>query len=324
MLNILDVNFENIKLWFIIVFININYKGFCVVINRSWLSTFRTLVETGHFTQTAKRLHMTQPGVSQHIKKLEEYLGYALIIRQKREFELTEQGRMAYEHAVHLDKQEALLSEQMGFDAPYDGVCKISCSGSLAQRIYPRILSLQKSHPNLVTYLESAPNNKIRNDVRAGEIDLGIVTETQQGSGLKFTHLGNDELCLIVPKTSSSIKDWRSGLNKLGLINHPDAYHYASIYFVQSGLGIENLNVSEVPISGYVNQLSQILLPVSNGLGFTVLPKSASMGFHKQETIHVVEPKVMVKEDLYMVTTQQKKLPARYDIIIQNVIEALK
>ncbi|MFT6927030.1 MAG: DNA-binding transcriptional LysR family regulator [Psychromonas sp.] len=33
-----------------------------------WLNTFKTLIEVGHFTQTAEKLNMTQPGVSQHIK----------------------------------------------------------------------------------------------------------------------------------------------------------------------------------------------------------------------------------------------------------------
>ncbi|MRY60822.1 LysR family transcriptional regulator, partial [Parabacteroides distasonis] len=42
------------------------------MINPLWLNTFKTLVEVGHFTQTAEKLYMTQPGVSQHIKKLEQ------------------------------------------------------------------------------------------------------------------------------------------------------------------------------------------------------------------------------------------------------------
>ncbi|WP_227664755.1 LysR family transcriptional regulator [Marinobacter litoralis] len=34
------------------------------MINTTWLRTFCTLVEVGHFTRTAERLHMTQSGVS--------------------------------------------------------------------------------------------------------------------------------------------------------------------------------------------------------------------------------------------------------------------
>ncbi|WP_350608878.1 LysR family transcriptional regulator, partial [Pseudoalteromonas sp. AC40-MNA-CIBAN-0181] len=38
------------------------------MINITWLRTFCTLFEVGHFTRTAERLHMTQSGVSQHIR----------------------------------------------------------------------------------------------------------------------------------------------------------------------------------------------------------------------------------------------------------------
>ena len=37
--------------------------------------------------------------------------------------------------------------------------------------------------------------------------------------------------------------------------------------------------MGQIPESGYINQLGQILLPVANGLGFTVIPKSSLDAF---------------------------------------------
>ncbi|HSP84641.1 MAG TPA: LysR family transcriptional regulator, partial [Psychrobacter sp.] len=62
------------------------------MINTTWLRTFCTLVEIGHFTRTAERLYMTQSGVSQHIRKLESQLGIDLLIRQGKQFSLTDAG----------------------------------------------------------------------------------------------------------------------------------------------------------------------------------------------------------------------------------------
>jgi DNA-binding transcriptional LysR family regulator len=45
------------------------------MLNPNWLKTFVTLIDTGHFTKTAEKLFMTQPGVSQHINKLENSCG---------------------------------------------------------------------------------------------------------------------------------------------------------------------------------------------------------------------------------------------------------
>lgn len=81
------------------------------MINPLWLNTFKTLVEVGHFTQTAEKLYMTQPGVSQHIKKLEQACNCDLLSRENKSFELTEQGRIMYRYALKLEKdQEDLLS----------------------------------------------------------------------------------------------------------------------------------------------------------------------------------------------------------------------
>src|SRR5690349_13516467 len=55
---------------------------FVPMINPSFLKTFVTLVETRSFTRTATRLGMTQPGVSQHLRWLEEYFGATLIERR--------------------------------------------------------------------------------------------------------------------------------------------------------------------------------------------------------------------------------------------------
>lgn len=41
------------------------------------------LAETLNFTETAKRLHMTQPGITAHINKVEKSRGYRLFDRRK-------------------------------------------------------------------------------------------------------------------------------------------------------------------------------------------------------------------------------------------------
>ena len=69
------------------------------MINPIWLDTFITLVETGNFTRTAEQRFMTQPGVSQHLKKLEEVCQCELVVRLGKGIQLTEQGQRVYQYA---------------------------------------------------------------------------------------------------------------------------------------------------------------------------------------------------------------------------------
>ena len=70
------------------------------MINPIWLDTFITLVETGNFTRTAEQRFMTQPGVSQHIKKLEDVCNCELVIRLGKGIQLTEQGQRVYQQYI--------------------------------------------------------------------------------------------------------------------------------------------------------------------------------------------------------------------------------
>ena len=82
-----------------------------LMINELWLQTFSTLVEQKHFTKTSEILHMTQPGVSQHIKKLEESLGHLLLRRSGKSFELTREGEILYQFALKKREDEIELMD---------------------------------------------------------------------------------------------------------------------------------------------------------------------------------------------------------------------
>lgn len=86
------------------------------MLNTQHLITFRTLVETGSFTQTARKLGLTQPAVSQHIQKLEKGLGEPLLIRHGRSTELTEAGEVLFQHVQELgDCYEKFIEQWQGF-----------------------------------------------------------------------------------------------------------------------------------------------------------------------------------------------------------------
>jgi DNA-binding transcriptional LysR family regulator len=57
------------------------------------LRTFFTLVQSGSFSETARRLHRTQSAISHAIRKLEDLAGVVLIDRRVRELRLTDEGR---------------------------------------------------------------------------------------------------------------------------------------------------------------------------------------------------------------------------------------
>ena len=286
------------------------------MLNPIWLKTFKTLIDIGHFTQTAEKLYMTQPGVSQQIKKLEQACGHSLIKRINKQFEITEQGRQVYEYARKVAAQEDELLESLDFDDPYSGQCRLSCSGALALLYYPKLLTLQQQHPALSTYIEAAPNYKILKDITEGAVDIGVVTQIPSVSEFHYEAIGHEPLCLIMPKQYQNTVVDTQCLLQCGVVAHPDAEHYLSRYFDQcANPEFSELNIETLPTTSYVNQLSQILVPISQGLGFTVLPKSAFDSFADKELLYVHRPHSAVTEPLYLVYKRNRELPARYHAV---------
>lgn len=295
------------------------------MLNPQWLNTFKTLVEVGHFTQTAERLFMTQPGVSQHIKKLEQACNNDLIVRFGKRFELTEQGQLVYAYAVEQAKCEQQLLEKMQGDNEFAGCCRLAMSGALALRLFPKILELQQLHPQLSIQLEAAPNHKILDDLQRNDIDIGIVTQQVSSMDCVLTELTDEPLYLILPKRYATQELTIETLIDCGLVAHPDAQHYVSLFLEECGnLQLTQCVFADLPVRSYINQLSQILLPVASGLGFTVLPKSAYEAFEDKDSLYVYQTPKMVKETLFWVQKRHRELPRRYKMLMKVVEDELQ
>ena len=308
------------------------------MINPIWLDTFITLVETGNFTRTAEQRFMTQPGVSQHLKKLEEVCQCELVVRLGKGIQLTEQGQRVYHYAKEQQEKEQDFIASLKFDAPFEGKCVVACSGAIAQRIYPALLALQKQHNGLNIHVEVAPRRTILSGIANNTLELGIITNQPESEDIHSEYLGEEALGLILPRGLHDAKDisttathktedanaLKDIIKHLGLINHPDAMHYLQRYFNDCGEPeLAKVNPNKLPHAGYINQLSQILLPVSEGLGYTVLPTSTLDFVSFANKLTVYEAKNEVTEPLYSVQTPHSALPARYQAVKQAISQVL-
>ncbi|MDR9441008.1 MAG: LysR family transcriptional regulator, partial [Halomonas sp.] len=167
--------------------------------NARYFRTFITLVETGSFTRTARQLEMTQPGVSQHVRKLEEYLGKPLLDRQGRRFVLTESGRRAYDYALKLFAEHEQFRHSLDNDSLDSGECRLASPGSVGLMLYPFILGQQQMQPGLTASYSFAFNSEIVADVLGGRHDLGIITEAVRHPELDCEAWHQEPLCLVVP-----------------------------------------------------------------------------------------------------------------------------
>lgn len=282
------------------------------MINTSWLRTFCTLVEVGHFTRTAERLYMTQSGVSQHVRKLEEQLGAELLVRQGKQFSLSGAGERLYAEARGILLALSNLEQEVGADPPFEGSVRIMSPGSVGLKLYPQFLALQAKHPKLIIDYRFAPNPDVENAIVESTVDLGFMTSKSAVADISCTPVAQEALLLVTPATVQE-PDWET-LMSLGFIDHPDGSHHASLLL---GANYPEFQHSSLfPKKGASNQIGLILEPVSMGLGFTVLPSHAVEAFEKAEHIKAHRLANPVSETLYLCTLRHRAIQARITTVI--------
>jgi len=292
------------------------------MINATWLATFLALSEERHFTRTADRLHMTQPGVSQHIKKLENQIGTRLFTRQGQELMLTRAGEKLLEYARRQGQQEQAFRDSLIEDDPGHGRVRIACSGSLALLLSPVFLAHLKLTPNLQISLEAMPASRIEAAVLEDGFDLGISLGAPLAPRLSGVHIAQDRLCLMVPKNAQGL-DRFTRLQALGCVGHPDASVYADAVF---GVNFpeDYKGYSETPERYYINQINQILDPVLQGLSYAILPWSGVQAYPHIEQIKEQKFKVSVTQDLWISVRKGRELPRRVEVISGLIQDHLK
>ncbi len=289
------------------------------MINPVWLRSFCTLVEVGHFTRTAERLHMTQSGVSQHVRKLEEQLELSLLMRQGKQFTLTDAGERLYREANVIVESLSDLERRVGADPAFEGVVRIMSPGSVGLKLYPHLLTLQQQHPGLVIDYRFAPNSDVERAIAEYRVDVGIMTKPASRDEVGFKPVGEEALLLVTPEGMEE-PSWEE-LMALGFIDHPDGAHHAGLLLGANYSEFHHSN--QFPSAGFSNQISLILEPVSRGLGFTVLPAYAIEAFQQPEKVQTHRLATPASETLFLSFRRNQPLPNRVSTVIDAMREGL-
>jgi DNA-binding transcriptional LysR family regulator len=135
------------------------------------------LAETLNFRRAAERLHIAQPPLSVSIRRLEEELGAALVVRERRGIRLTPAGEAVLAHA----RQIVFHSEQVKRAAASasggtSGRLRIAFVGSAAYSLFPRVLPVFRDRfPNVELELRESTTTQMLRQVAQGDVDLALV-----------------------------------------------------------------------------------------------------------------------------------------------------
>jgi len=160
------------------------------------------IAEEGHMGRAADRVHITQPGLSQQLKKLEEELGVRLLERHTRGVRLSVAGAALLPYARNALRliQDAKAAVADLTQLP-QGSVKIGTLQAINVGLLPQIVgTMVSAHPKITVHVQELAAVDIELGVVEGRLDLGIafLPVAQSPERLETEHLFEEELVLVV------------------------------------------------------------------------------------------------------------------------------
>lgn len=141
---------------------------------------FYAVAKHKHMTKASEELHISQPAISQSIKKLEDQLGGTLFLRSNKGMGLTEEGKMFYEYVKGaLELINNAENEFTSFKDLSKGEIKIGCSTTLTKLVLMNALKdFHLDYPNININITNDLTSNLINDLKLGKLDFVIFNES--------------------------------------------------------------------------------------------------------------------------------------------------
>ena len=164
------------------------------------LEVFEAVARHLSFSRAAEELFLTQPAVSMQVKQLEESAGLPLVEQVGKRIHLTEAGvlmaQVARRMAGELRQAGDALAALKGLEAGTLAIAVVSTAIYFAPHLLARFTAL---HPGVQVRLYEANREQVLKLLADSEVDLAIMGEPPEGSGLVAEYFADHPLGIVAP-----------------------------------------------------------------------------------------------------------------------------
>jgi len=165
------------------------------------LRYFCAIVKAGSFTRAAEKQGVSQPTLSQQIRKLEKSIGAQLFERQGRPLRLTQAGTVFYPAAQEiLSSTKRAAAQVRQLETDIRGPLRVGVIPTiLPYLIAPRLPAFQREFPEIDLTLTEDLTERLVDELLTGELDLIIASLPLHSDGIVCSALLRDPLVLVTP-----------------------------------------------------------------------------------------------------------------------------
>lgn len=263
--------------------------------NLRQLRYFISIVENGSISSASKAVHIAQPVLSLHLKRLEEEFGCELVLRTPRGIVPTEYGiRLARRGKVLLDSASSMRDEVRGLHAEVTGSASIGIPSSLGTILtVPFVQAIRSRFPGIHLRIVEGLSGYMQKCIASGEVDMAVIFGTSPPD-FSTTYLTQENLSFLGPKDSPELEGRESVEMDFALdfpLVLPSRPHGVREEAERAALAQR----SRLNVIVEVDALEQIKALVASGIAFTML--SERYAYHgpmasKLKILPIVRPAI--------------------------------
>lgn len=160
------------------------------------------LAEERSFSRAAKKMYLTQPSLTKHIKNLEESVNAMVVNRKNTGISLTPEGKILYAYARRIFKLMDEAKEKIErVREDESGSIFISASTIPSTYILPHVLSaFNKDYADICCYIQINDSDATLNMILDNQAEIGFIGRYVSSNKLNVESIWNDRLVMVVPK----------------------------------------------------------------------------------------------------------------------------
>jgi molybdate transport repressor ModE-like protein len=168
------------------------------------LRSFLTVAQCGKISAAAKQLHLSQPAVTAHLRRLEEIVGKPLLARSTRGVKLTNHGHTLRNLATELQNTLARIETSFHQEQELSGELRFGASLTIASHVIPLFIAdFCRLYPEVNIELRVDNTAVVLEAVRESSYPFGLVEGNPRAAGLRLEKFVDDELVLVAGTNKS-------------------------------------------------------------------------------------------------------------------------
>jgi len=175
-------------------------------LRHSQLKAFHHVALMGGFSRAAEALFLTQPAISEQVRKLEQDHDVLLFYRERKRVRLSAAGERLFRFTKQYFEIEAQIGEYLSESgAAIEGELRILADS--AHHVTGFLGRFREKHPNITIRLRTGNTEDILEELRAYNAEVGIVGSPSPGKDMRGITLGQSEIIAFAARDSGLVSD---------------------------------------------------------------------------------------------------------------------